>query len=55
MNEQSFMKSLFHGVVAEELIYPAVADTCSAARVRELRAAAVRYLRADCRGWGAYD
>ena len=22
MNEQSFMKSLFHGVVAEELIYP---------------------------------
>ena len=22
MNEQSFMKSLFHGVIAEELIYP---------------------------------
>ena len=22
MNEQSFMKSLFHGVIAEELIFP---------------------------------
>src|SRR4051812_31204753 len=22
MNEQSFMKSLFHGIIAEELVYP---------------------------------
>ena len=40
---------------AEGLIYPAMRDRCSAAGVRELRAAAVKYLRADCRGWGAYD
>ena len=32
MNEQSFMKSLFHGVIAEELIFPYPEDEQRRAR-----------------------
>jgi TPR repeat protein len=39
---------------SEGLIYPGVRD-CRPERVRQLREAAVRYLRGDCRGWTAYD
>jgi TPR repeat protein len=39
----------------DRLLYPATADGCGAERVRRLLEAAVANLRADCRGWGAYD
>jgi hypothetical protein len=39
----------------DRLVYPVGQGDCSTASVQRLRERAVARLRADCRGWGAYD
>ena len=40
---------------SDRIIYPSTSDGCGPELVAWLRRAAVAHLRADCRGWNAYD